>query len=184
MSSWARGNGWPPLFFIHGVGGNLVEISRNYFAMDKTTNNIYYFGEDVDMYKGGKVVNHEGSWLAGTNGAKYGLAMPAEPKVGDKFYQELAKPVAMDRVEVKSLTEKKKVPAGEFLNCLKTEETSGVEKSEFGSVAKAAVDGLASDKGVIVPGLPNRIAAVVNHHLPRRLLLPLVARNHPGLKKS
>ena len=51
-------------------------------------------------------------------------------------------------------------------------------------VAKAAVDGLASDKGVIVPGLPNRIAAVVNHHLPRRLLLPLVARNHPGLKKS
>jgi uncharacterized protein len=50
-------------------------------------------------------------------------------------------------------------------------------------VAKTAVDGLASGKGVIIPGMVNRVAAVVNHHLPRRLLLPLVARNHPGLKK-
>jgi hypothetical protein len=25
---------------------------------------------------------------------------------------------------------------------------------------------------------------VINHLLPRRLLLPLVARNHPGLKNS
>jgi uncharacterized protein len=51
------------------------------------------------------------------------------------------------------------------------------------AVAKTAVDGLASGKRVIVPGVANRIAAVINHHLPRRLLLPLVARNHPGLKK-
>lgn len=50
------------------------------------------------------------------------------------------------------------------------------------AVAKIAVDGLASGKGVIVPGVPNRIASVVNHYLPRRLLLPLVARNHPGLR--
>ncbi|HXL60311.1 MAG TPA: SDR family NAD(P)-dependent oxidoreductase [Mycobacterium sp.] len=55
---------------------------------------------------------------------------------------------------------------------------------DAGAVAKIAVDGLAAGKGVIVPGAANRIAAVINHHLPRRLLLPLVARNHPGLKKS
>jgi short-subunit dehydrogenase len=51
------------------------------------------------------------------------------------------------------------------------------------TVAKAAVDGLASGKGVIIPGAPNRIASVFNHLLPRRLLLPMVARNHPGLRK-
>ena len=51
-------------------------------------------------------------------------------------------------------------------------------------MAKAAVDGLASGKGVIIPGAPNRIASVFNHHLPRRLFTRLVARNHPGLKKS
>jgi short-subunit dehydrogenase len=52
------------------------------------------------------------------------------------------------------------------------------------AVAKAAVDGLASGKGVIIPGAANRIAAVANHLLPRRLMLPLVARKHPALKKS
>jgi uncharacterized protein len=52
------------------------------------------------------------------------------------------------------------------------------------AVAKTAVDGMASGKGVIVPGAANRVASVFYQHLPRRLLLPLIARNHPGLKKS
>ena len=51
-------------------------------------------------------------------------------------------------------------------------------------VAKTAIDGLASGKRVIIPGLPNRIASVINHHFPRRLLLPMVARNHPGMKQT
>ena len=111
-------------------GDKLVEVSRNYFAIDKTTNNVYYFGEDVDRYKDGKVSNHEGSWLAGTNGAKFGLVMAAEPKVGDRYYQEVAPGVALDRAEVKSITEKKKTPAGQFEHVLKTEETSGVNSKE------------------------------------------------------
>lgn len=49
------------------------------------------------------------------------------------------------------------------------------------AVAKTAVDGLARGQRVIVPGTPNRVAAAFNHHLPRRLLLSMVARNHPGL---
>ena len=60
----------------------LTEVSKNYVAIDKTTNSVYYFGEDVDNYKGGKVVNHRGSWLAGLNGAKFGLMMPGKPEVG------------------------------------------------------------------------------------------------------
>ena len=55
---------------------------------------------------------------------------------------------------------------------------------EADEVARIAVDGLASGKGVIVPGLPNRIASAIYQHAPRRLLLPLIARNHPGLKKT
>jgi short-subunit dehydrogenase len=55
---------------------------------------------------------------------------------------------------------------------------------EADAVAKAAVDGLAAGKAVIVPGVPNRIASVIYQHGPRRLLLPLIARNHPGLKTS
>lgn len=51
-------------------------------------------------------------------------------------------------------------------------------------VAKAAVDGLAAGKSVVVPGRLNWAASAVYHLTPRRLLLPLLARNHPGLKKS
>ena len=46
-------------------GGQPVEVSRNYFAISKRTNSVFYFGEDVDDYKDGKVAGHGGSWLAG-----------------------------------------------------------------------------------------------------------------------
>jgi hypothetical protein len=57
-------------------GGNLVEVSKNYFAMCRPTNNAIYFGEDVDTYEDGKIVSHEGAWLAGENGSKAGVIMP------------------------------------------------------------------------------------------------------------
>lgn len=50
-------------------------------------------------------------------------------------------------------------------------------------VAKAAVDGLASGKTVIVPGVFNRVGAAAYQHLPRRLLLSILSRSHPSLKK-
>jgi uncharacterized protein len=49
-------------------------------------------------------------------------------------------------------------------------------------VAKAAVDGLAADRAVIIPGTANRVAAALNHLSPRRLLLSILVRNHPGLR--
>ena len=107
--------------------GALSEISRNYFAMDKATGDVYYFGEDVDEYKDGTVVGHGGSWLSGRNGAKYGLMMPGEAKVGARYCQEHAPGVAMDRAEIVSVTEKLTTPAGSFEGCLRTEETSDVE---------------------------------------------------------
>ncbi|MCX2933834.1 SDR family oxidoreductase [Mycobacterium sp. CVI_P3] len=51
-------------------------------------------------------------------------------------------------------------------------------------VARAAVDGLAAGDPVVVPGRLNRAATAVYHLTPRRLLLPLLARNHPGLKQK
>ena len=46
--------------------GDVFEVSRNYFAICKDTNSAFYFGEDVDFYKDGKVVNHTGRWLHGS----------------------------------------------------------------------------------------------------------------------
>jgi hypothetical protein len=108
-------------------GGQLVEISRNYFAISKRTGDVYYFGEEVDMYKNGKVTSHGGAWLAGINGARFGLMVPGKPAVGDRYQQEEAPRIAMDRAEVVAVTETFQTPAGTFKNCLRTREMSGLE---------------------------------------------------------
>ena len=108
-------------------GGHLTEISRNFFAISRRTNSVYYFGEEVDIYKNDKIVKHEGAWLSGVKGAKFGLAMPGMPLLKARFYQEMAPGEAMDRGEIISLSEMVIVPAGEFKNCLKTEDSSQIE---------------------------------------------------------
>jgi short-subunit dehydrogenase len=50
------------------------------------------------------------------------------------------------------------------------------------AVAKAAVDGLARGRLVVIPGAANRVGAVFAQLAPRSLLLPMLAKNHPGLK--
>ena len=111
-------------------GGNLVEVSRNYFAMCQPTNNAIYFGEDVDMYEDGKVVSHEGAWLAGQNGSKAGMIMPGKVEVGLKYYQEIAAGVAEDRAEIVSINDTLDTPAGTFNQVLKTEETNPLKPGE------------------------------------------------------
>jgi hypothetical protein len=110
--------------------GKLVEVSRNYFAISKRTNSVFYFGEDVDIYKDGKVVSHEGGWLSGVKDARFGLMMPGLVLLKARYYQEIAPKVAMDRAEIVGMTETVKTPAGEFKNCLKTEETTPLERGE------------------------------------------------------
>jgi hypothetical protein len=111
-------------------GGHLTEISRNFFAISRRTNSVYYFGEEVDIYAGGKIVKHEGAWASGVKGARFGLAMPGLPLVGARYFQEIAPGEAMDRGEIVSLSETLKTPAGEFKNCLKTEDSSQIESGK------------------------------------------------------
>ena len=49
-------------------------------------------------------------------------------------------------------------------------------------VAKAAVDGMARGRMVVIPGVANRAASVFAQLAPRRLLVPLLAARHPGLR--
>ncbi len=107
--------------------GQVIEVSRNYFAISKRSGNVYYFGEDVDIYKNGKVASHDGAWLSGVDGARFGLMMPAMPLIGARYHQEVAPKVAMDRAEIASVTEAFQTPAGEFKNCVKTKETTPLE---------------------------------------------------------
>ena len=50
------------------------------------------------------------------------------------------------------------------------------------AVARAGLDALASGDPVVIPGRANWVAASAASVLPKRLLVPLLAARHPGLK--
>lgn len=109
------------------TGGKPTEISRNFFALDPRTGDVYYFGEEVDIYKNGQAAGHGGAWQSGAGGARFGLFVPGAPRASDRYYQEVAPKVAMDRVEVVSTSETVTTPSGEFKNCLHLRETTPLE---------------------------------------------------------
>jgi hypothetical protein len=108
----------------------LVEVSRNFFAVCPTTKDAFYFGEEVDDIQDGEVVGHGGAWLAGESGARAGMIMPGNPRIGMRYYQEIAPGVALDRAEILSVDEILQTPAGTFSNALKTQEGSALHTDE------------------------------------------------------
>jgi short-subunit dehydrogenase len=51
-------------------------------------------------------------------------------------------------------------------------------------VAQAGIDGLAAGKAVVVPGRVNRVASAFFRVAPPELLLPILVRSHPGVKRD
>jgi len=109
--------------------GKLVEVSRNFFAICKEHGNVFYFGEEVDDYKDGKIVAHSGAWRADEANSKAGIIMPGTILLGARHYQEIA-PNAMDRAEIIGDDVTMETPAGTFKNCIRVEETSGLDPDE------------------------------------------------------
>jgi hypothetical protein len=95
----------------------LIEVSRNYFAQTQD-GTVCCFGEAVDIYEGGVVVSHEGSWRADAPGNAPGIFMPASPEVGMTYQQEIAPGVAEDRATVVQSGKTLKVPAGTFTDTI------------------------------------------------------------------
>jgi hypothetical protein len=103
--------------------GALKEDTTDWYAQDKA-GNVWYFGEAVNNYKDGNVVHHKGSWQAGVNGARPGIIMRADPKVGDKYRQEYYKGHAEDMGTVVAIDKKISVPYGTFEKCLQVKDSS------------------------------------------------------------
>lgn len=79
------------------INGELVEVSRNFFAHCRQNGSVFYFGEEVDIYEDGRIVSHEGAWRHGEGGARAGIIMPGLPLIGARYFQEIAPGVALDR---------------------------------------------------------------------------------------
>lgn len=127
--------------------GELVEISRNYFTRCADTGNIYYLGEDVDIYENGEIVSHDGEWLAGRDGAMPGLIMPDVFLLGARYFQEIA-PEAQDRAEHVAMDLTVNTPAGEFEHCIRIKETSPLEPGDVSIKMYAPGIGMIFDDGL------------------------------------
>jgi hypothetical protein len=104
----------------------LVEDTLDWVAQD-LDGNVWYLGELAQNFEDGELVDIEGSFEAGRNGAQPGLWMKADPQVGDVYRQEFALGEAEDFGRVLSLGAAAMVPAGSYVDCLQTEDGSPLE---------------------------------------------------------
>jgi hypothetical protein len=90
--------------------GEVLEDTDDWLTQD-VDGNVWYFGELSLNFEDGELVDIEGSWVAGEDGAKPGILMKAAPAVGDVYRQEFALGDAEDAGEVVSTTGSESVPA-------------------------------------------------------------------------
>lgn len=96
----------------------LVEETRDYLAQD-IYGNVWYFGEDVNNYEDGELLDHDGAWLAGVDGAQPGIWIKAEHFVGDSYKQEYYKGKAEDMRDVSSIGDPVQIALGSYTDCVK-----------------------------------------------------------------
>ena len=128
----------------------LEERTSDYYAQDRC-GNVWYFGEDTaTLDRHGHVVDTEGTWHAGVDGAQPGVFMQAHPQLGRRFRQEWYQGQAEDVFKVIDHSAPVTVPYGSFRHALRTAETTALEPGivdnkyyvkGIGEVAELAVRG-------------------------------------------
>ena len=107
--------------------GRLEERTRDYYTQDDD-GNVWYFGEDTaELDAKGRVTTREGTWHAGVDGAKPGIFMYADPRVGQSARQEYLKGQAEDHFAVLRRGIAVTVPFKAFRGALLTKEWTPVE---------------------------------------------------------
>ncbi len=104
-------------------GGRLEEAELAFFAQDER-GNVWHLGQYPEVYEEGKLVEAP-AWVAGTKGARAGIAMKAEPKLGAPDYSQGFAPPPInwvDRAEVRRVGARTCVPYGCFDDVLITRE--------------------------------------------------------------
>jgi hypothetical protein len=111
------------------LNGQLKEETRDWYAQDRR-GNVWYFGEAVDNYENGRLMDHRGSWEAGVNGAKPGIVMLNNPVVGLAYRQEFYKGEAEDMGSVVALDKTVTVSSGTYRGCVQTRDWSPIDRTE------------------------------------------------------
>jgi len=118
--------------------GVAVEITDDWFAQD-LAGNVWYCGEisenfeefDGDETEEPELVDIDGSWKAGREGAEAGILLPFDPQVGDVFRQEFAQTDAEDAIEILAIDATEATAGGSCAGtCLMTRDFTPLEPGE------------------------------------------------------
>jgi hypothetical protein len=140
------------------LDGVLSERTTDYYAQDQA-GNVWYIGEDTaELDSHGNVLNREGTWHAGVEGAVPGIYMEADPIVGHTYQQELLPGHAEDHYEVISLTASVHVPYGAFENAQRTKEWTPLEPDVLDN--KFYVRGIGQVREVAIKGPKETLSLV------------------------
>jgi hypothetical protein len=131
------------------VGGRREEKTFDWYAQDRH-GNVWYLGEDSSDFVKGKWVRSDGSWEAGVKGAKAGIVMKANPRVGDVYRQEYYAGHAEDMAKVLSRTKSVAVTYGSFEHALETSEWTPLERGVLEH--KYYVKGVGNVRTIMVKG--------------------------------
>ncbi len=109
------------------LAGRLEERTTDWYAQDRR-GNVWYFGEaTAELDRKGRVTSTEGSWQAGVDGARAGIYMPGQPRIGQAGLQELYRGHAEDHFRVIRLSASVRVPFITTNHALLTEEWTPLE---------------------------------------------------------
>ena len=113
----------------------VVEVTNDWYAQD-VEGNVWYCGEISENFEefegddtaGPELVDIDGSWKAGRDGAEPGVLLPFDPQPGDVFRQEFAQTDAEDVIEILAVDATEAAPGGACAgNCLMTRDFTPLE---------------------------------------------------------
>ncbi len=116
-------------------GGVVVEITRDWYAQG-VNGDVWYCGEiarNFETFEGDapedpELVDIDGSWKAGRDGAEPGILLPFSPAEGAIIRQEVLFGEAEDVIEIISLTGSEAAPAASCVaTCLVTNDTTPLD---------------------------------------------------------
>jgi hypothetical protein len=88
---------------------------------------VWYFGEDVNNFKDGQLLDHSGSFIHGQDGAKAGIWMKAEQRVGDTYRQEYYLGHAEDMRDTIATGQTVTTKMGTYTDCVKVDDWTPLE---------------------------------------------------------
>ena len=143
---------------VVSVDGKPEEVTDDFYARDRH-GNVWYFGEETEELNArGKPTSTEGSFEAGVDGARPGVLIPGNPKVGLAGRQEFLKGEAEDHFRVLDLTVRVSVPFASTRKALRTREWTPLEPATVDN--KYYVRGVGTVREIAVKGPVEKLELV------------------------